>query len=111
MKLSPHGARVVPDGGRDDQRLLVTERHAWSDQSVDRGRPVRMGEDPGPDVRDEHGRERHQHVLDAVEAPAEDEPRDRHGRHGNSQVAADAQQVSPGGDAGELGGGRAQVGQ
>jgi hypothetical protein len=50
-------------------------------------------------------------VLHPVEAAAQHEEGHAHRRDRHAQVAADAEQLEAGGDAGELGAGGAEVGQ
>ena len=73
MNARPHGASVVPTVADGDQQRVAGERDARHDEPA-RGRaPVGMGEQAGDDVGDEDRAEREQDMLDAVEAPAQDE--------------------------------------
>ena len=99
------------DGGDGVEDPLACAREVGDDKALGGGAPVRVGQDAGDDVGDEDGAQRQQHVLDAAEGAAQDEQADRGGGERDRQIAAGAgKDLHPGGDAGELGADRAEVG-
>ncbi len=73
--------------------------------------PVGVGQHAGEHVGDEDGADRHEHVLDPVEASAHDEQRDAGGGEGHAQVAAHPEELEARGDPGELRARGAHVGE
>ena len=110
MKESPHGASVVPTVAVTIAMAAPLAGQARHQHAVDRGSPVRMGQHAGRDVGEEHRRQQQQEVLDAVKAAAQYQQGHDHRRGGDAGVAADPEKFGAGGDPGELGTGRADVG-
>ena len=110
MKDEPPRRQRRADGGRDDRDGRTVGGHARHQHSVDRSTPVRMCQHAGTDIGQEHRRQDQQELLDAVEAPAQHQNRhdDRGGR--DTGVTTDPEQLETGGDPGELGTRRADVG-
>ena len=110
MKESPHGASVVPTVAVTIAMAAPLAGHARHQHAVGRGSPVRMRQHAGSDVGQEHRRQQQQELLDAVEAAAQNQRGHDHRRSGDADVATDPEKFGAGGDPGELGAGRADVG-
>ena len=109
MKASPQGARVVPTM----PVMTISAPRLCGTCGTTRPAaglgPVRVRQEGGADVGDEHRREQQQHVLDAMEAAAQDDESDQHRGCRDGEIPADPRELEPCRDARELGAGRAQV--
>ena len=103
------GREGRPQGRRRDEHSVLVEGLGRDEQAAPRGSPVRVGHEPGHNVGQEHGGQRHQDVFDPMEAAAQDEDRDHARRDGHGDGAGDPEQFQPGGYTRILGAGRSDV--
>ena len=104
------GRQGGADRCRRDEDGIASRGEPGDDQAGCGSAPVGVGQHRGGDVGQEHGADRHQHVLDPVEVRAHHERCDGHGGERHAHVTAHPEQLEPGGDPGVLGAGGADVG-
>lgn len=103
------GRQRRPEGRRGDKDRVSVWGQVRNHEAFADSAPMRMRKQTGGDVGDKNGREREQHVLDAVEAAGQDEHADGHGGDRDADQKRNTCDLETGCDASELSGGRAEV--